>query len=278
MEGDPVPAGRPTRAVVAIASAAAVVAGLAVAAVLVGSGPDGERSSPSSSTTTATTVLPVPPPGAPSTSPPPGPVGRLAVDEAEVALGATAANGAFTLRNVGDAPLVWTASPVGRFIAVAPGSGTLPPGGTARVGVVLDRLDAPEGPLDQVVAVDAGDAGAVQVPVRGAVARPPIAGNPTVALPTIRVVGCTDPVSTAVSVTVTDDSGVAAAVLRWDGPGAIGTGEAPMVVADDRATGTLGPFAGAGEVTWYVVVTDTLGTTGESPRAVVTVEACPAPG
>lgn len=267
-------AGLPRRAVVAIASAAAVVAALAVvAAVLVGgSEDDAEPAAPAS--TTATTVLPVPPPGAPPTSPPPAPVGRLVVDEAEVALGTVATNGAFTLRNEGNGPLVWTAAPVGRFIAVAPATGALPPGGTARVGVVLDRLDAPEGPLDQVVAIDAGDAGAAQVPVRGAVARPPIAGNPTAALPTIRVAGCAEPVSTAVSVTVTDDSGVAAAVLRWDGPGATGTGEAPMVVAADRATGTLGPFAGPGEVTWYVVATDTLGATGESPRAVVTVEAC----
>lgn len=273
-------AGLPKRAVFAIASAAAVVAAFAaVAAVLVdGDGNDDEQAASSSTSTTATTILPVPPPGAPPPSPPPRPVGRLVVDEAEVALGTTAVNGAVTLRNEGDGPLVWTAAPVGRFIAVAPGSGALPPGGTARVGVVLDRLDSPEGELDQVVAIDAGDAGAAQVPVRGTVARPPIAGNPTAALPTIRVAGCAEPVSTAVSATVTDDSGVAAAVLRWDGPGATGTGEAPMVVAADRATGTLGPFAGPGDVTWYVVVTDTLGATGESPRAVVTVEACPPPG
>lgn len=76
-----------------------------------------------------------------------------------------------------------------------------------------------------------------------------------------------------VSVTITDDRGVASAVLRWSGAN---VGQAAMTkVGASTWRATLGPFANAGSVAYRAVATDADGASAASPTASISVEPCP---
>ena len=77
-----------------------------------------------------------------------------------------------------------------------------------------------------------------------------------------------------ISVTVTDDRGVAAVVLRWD-HSVTGTGQRTMARAGSTWSATLGPFDDVGSVAFRAVATDTGGRTASTGTSSVAVDPCP---
>lgn len=77
-----------------------------------------------------------------------------------------------------------------------------------------------------------------------------------------------------VQVGVSDDRGTAKVVLRWSQAGG-GSGERTMTRSGSTWTGSLGPFANPGTVTYRAVATDTNGASAASPSASIGVDPCP---
>jgi RNA polymerase sigma factor (sigma-70 family) len=85
-----------------------------------------------------------------------------------------------------------------------------------------------------------------------------------------------EPKTNPVSATVNDGVGVSAAAVHWTGPA--GPGTAPMAANGSLWTGSIGPFAKPGPVTWYITATDAAGNTGTGPTGTFMVNrGCPIP-
>lgn len=77
-----------------------------------------------------------------------------------------------------------------------------------------------------------------------------------------------------ISVSASDDRGIAKVVLRWSQAGG-GSGEKAMTRSGGTWTATLGAFANPGTVTYRAVATDTNSASASSPSASVGVDPCP---
>ena len=77
-----------------------------------------------------------------------------------------------------------------------------------------------------------------------------------------------------ISVSASDDRGIARVVLRWSQSGG-GSGERTMVRSSSTWSAELGPFAATGTVTYRAVATDTDSASASSPSASITVDPCP---
>lgn len=78
----------------------------------------------------------------------------------------------------------------------------------------------------------------------------------------------------AVSVSASDDRGIAQVVLRWTQAGGA-SGQKAMARSGSTWTATLGPFANPGTVTYRVTATDTDGASTTSSPSSVGVDPCP---
>jgi hypothetical protein len=161
------------------------------------------------------------------------------------------------------------------FMGLPFGSGSIAPGGRARVTVVLDRSAAAEGRLSGRVRVTS-DGGAGTVELTATVGRPPTFDGLVADPPRLGAAGCAPPTPrfSSVGATVTDESGVASARLHWtDASGAAGS--TAMAARGGRFSARLGPFAGGGTVTCWVEAVDTMGNRGRSGERTVVVSPCP---
>jgi RNA polymerase sigma factor (sigma-70 family) len=113
-------------------------------------------------------------------------------------------------------------------------------------------------------------------PITLAPNQPPSIGATTRSSPGTNMQTTCNPANSTrtVSVTVTDDRGVASVVLRWSGAAA-GQRTMARVGTSNTWQATLGPFTAAGTVTYRAVTTDTSGVTATSPTASVAVDPCP---
>ncbi len=307
--GFPPPAYPPPRSrrPLAVAAAAAVVAAVLVLALL---RPEPAEeipvavASPGPTTTAAVVAVPsstdpVPPstdPGPPSTDPVPiapppaappsntnatldpdpvttagGP--RLSLSATTLAFGTTSTAQALEILNDGGAFLTWTAG-AGSPFSVAPAGGSIAPGDSVRVTVRLNRAAASEGRVEGTVEVDS-DGGTQTVRLTASVTRPPAIDPVTIDNPRLAQPPCsTAPTAASVRATVIDGSGIADVTLHWrDASGAAGS-RAMLVGSDNTYSGRLGPFTGAGTVTWWVEATDTAGAVARSTDRTATVSPC----
>lgn len=222
---------------------------------------------PPAATPTTTTVAPGPGPATTAAGP------RLSLSATTLAFGATSTAQTLEILNDGGAFLTWTAGAASPF-SVAPAGGSIAPGDSVRVAVRLDRAAAPEGRVEGTVEVSS-DGGAQAVRLTASVDRPPAIDPVTIDNPRLGLPPCsTAPTAASVRATVIDGSGVAGVTLRWrDASGAAGR-RAMAAGADSTYSGRLGPFAGAGTVTWWVEATDTAGAVARSTDRTATVSAC----
>lgn len=79
-----------------------------------------------------------------------------------------------------------------------------------------------------------------------------------------------------VTVSATDDRGIAGVVLRWD-PAGSESGVLTLTRVGTSSTwqGTLGPFAVARTVSYWAMATDSDGVSSSSAPASVAVDPCP---
>jgi hypothetical protein len=225
---------------------------------------------PEPATTTTTVPAPVTTVATPVAST--GPLLRLPATS--LAFGATSTAEALEIANDGDAPLSWTAGASPDIFSVTPATGRVAPGATVRATVRLNRPAAAEGRVEGVVRVDS-DGGRRDVRLTASVTHAPVVANVIIDNPRLARSPCSvDPTSAAVSATVTDETGVAAVVLRWrDATGAAGS-RALVASRDGTYSGRLGPFTAPGTVTWWIEATDQLGATGRSSDRTATVAPC----
>jgi RNA polymerase sigma factor (sigma-70 family) len=150
-------------------------------------------------------------------------------------------------------------------------------GSTTVPGEITDPVDPAEGPQQTVPPSIGGPPVTLapptvaptapnQAPSVGATSRSPAGSMQT---------SCNPANDTrTISVTASDDRGVAQVLLRWTQAGG-GSGQKPMTRSGSTWTATLGPFANPGTVTYRVAATDTDGASTTSSPASVGVDPCP---
>jgi hypothetical protein len=162
-----------------------------------------------------------------------------------------------TLRNTRPDPIAWKATSDVSWVDLTPPSGRLDGSGTASITVRL-LPSSPEGPVHATVTVTGGDGSVAAVEVTGTVEHPPQV-SASIKQCTVRA--------------VTDDP-TPKVRLHWraaSDPEASDT----MTLAGDAYQADLPPSAAP--LTWWVEVTDALGTTVRTPDRVNDLGVC-APG
>lgn len=182
-------------------------------------------------------------------------------------LGAAAPAADVRLTNPGGLPVDFTIGPgpgSAAFSASPPG-GTLGPGESLSVAFGVDRSSLAEGSHRRRFAIDAGDAGAVDVEVRASVER----------APTVRLVrapsatmSCPWSVPPLIAGEVADEATVGAVTVAWTGPGP--AGQAPLTSpAPGQWRGQVAIGHVNGTWTWVVRATDARGNVGTASGATV---------
>ena len=150
-----------------------------------------------------------------TTPPPPPAPGALDVSLTTVDLGATTGSSSFDVTNTGGTPIIWAADgTVFPFTLVGAG-GTLQPGASQTVTVVLDRARLAEGNVQATVLLTAPGVDATQVELRARVERAPaltLVAGPAGTLPACQW-------SSNITVGYTDESAIRLpATVHWAGP------------------------------------------------------------
>ncbi|HWJ62894.1 MAG TPA: RNA polymerase sigma factor [Acidimicrobiales bacterium] len=150
-------------------------------------------------------------------------------------------------------------------------------GSTTVPGQVVDPVDPADGAPQTVPPSIAGPPVTLSPPTAAPTApnQPPVIGGTSRSPAGAMQTSCNPANDTrTITVTASDDRGVAQVVLRWTQAGG-GTGQLAMSRSGSTWTATLGPFANPGSVTYRAVATDTDGVTATSPSASVGVDPCP---
>ena len=268
------------------AVAAAVLAVLALALRPGGSQPDDvaatESTTTEASTTTTSTLAPTSTTAATSTTTtvvPPVKPARLVVQSGPNDLGATATQATVSFANDGGEPMTWTAGVELPGAMAVPASGTLAPGATARVVVVVDRRGLPEGSFGGSLVLDGrrpangASAGSARVGITGMVRHAPVISASAAERTFIGVLGPAFCRQSDVRATVADESALLSVVLRWiGGGGASDPSTIPMVLNGGEWVATLGPPTSNVDITWWIEATDALGTPTRGPGHVLDVQ------
>lgn len=176
------------------------------------------------------------------------------------------------------------------WLSVSQAAGTLAAAGTTMLTIVLDRQSAPDGALNGSLQLTAltepsaatGPVTALTVAVNGTVDHPPLVAKPTTDVVQLTLGPC-PPTTMTVSVTASDNAGLASVVLHWQLVQLVG-GVYPHTVAqgtqqmtDPSGSGTyaagVGPFDRTGQLTVWGTATDTAGHSTDSTAAQVPVVA-----
>jgi len=222
-----------------------------------------------------------PKPAAPSFSPPPPPPpavpvpttpapvpGNLVVSTGLVDFGTGLISVSMTLTNTGDQSLNWSISGAIAPFGVSSSAGTLGPGASSSVDVVVDRAAAPEGTISADAVVVSSSSGGTDLTLRAVVDR-----SPRVSI----IQGAPDPTCLPIAVPTiiarVDDNSPVSVVLSWSGPGAPGS---VSMGASGNWSGPLGVEYVDGVWNYVVTATDSAGNVGMATGS-ARVQ-CPTPG
>ena len=241
-----------------------------------------ESTTTEASTTTTSTLAPTSTTAATSTTTtvvPPVKPARLVVQSGPNDLGATATQATVSFANDGGEPMTWTAGVELPGAMAVPAAGTLAPGATARVVVVVDRRGLPEGSFGGSLVLDGrrpangASAGSARVGITGMVRHAPVISASAAERTFIGVLGPAFCRQSDVRATVADESALLSVVLRWiGGGGASDPSTIPMVLNGGEWVATLGPPTSNVDITWWIEATDALGTPTRGPGHVLDVQ------
>ena len=174
----------------------------------------------------------------------------------------------FTITNSGGGPLSYALGP-SAHLSLSRATGTLAPGASHTVIVTLARALAPEGPFRGGVDISSVEAGNRRMPATATIApRPPVIGGLTTDQPAVYYIPeC--PV-TRVLVAFTDESTVTG-VLHWLITPGDTAGQAALAPEGSQLSAALlRPLTPSpAEYEYWVVLTDALGATTESPHQMI---------
>jgi RNA polymerase sigma factor (sigma-70 family) len=202
-----------------------------------------------------------PSPSATSIAPAPA---VLTVSTGSIDLGRRARTGTVTVGNTGGEVLTWTASPTARWLTVSPSSGQLDGGATSTLTITADRSQLPEGRSTASVVIS-GAGQSRTVTVTATEERAPVVGTPTT--------GASPSCQVPVTVSASDESGLASVTLFWSGPS--GRGQLAMSGSGTTWSAEIGPVNVGGDFAMYAVARDTRGNTATGPTRTVYVNPCP---
>ena len=239
-----------------------------------GTGTPSPSGTASTATTTGTATATGTTSGAATT---PAAAAHLSIGAGSIAFGggrsSSSTRRTVTLTDDGGQPLTWTATRTGAGYSVSPGSGTLNPGQSVTLTVVLNRANLAEGSARGTLDVGASPAGqSFHLPLTGSVNNPPaitLRSSSTTLAYSAAGTGCLAQVG-GLSALVTDDSGVSSVVLSWsDG------GSHSVSLSQDGAPwyGSYGPFSAVRNYTLTVTATDVNRNAG-TLRFTVSVVSC----
>lgn len=203
----------------------------------------------------------------------------------EVDFGPESSERLLTFRNAGETELAWEARAEVPWLQLTPSVGTLAPGESGAVRVVLDRTLLGEGAHEETVAILVGEQ-EVAVIVRAVApgTGPAIADVATNAQlleggggPFVYRAGC-EPEQTAftVSASVSDPSGLATVELVYVPPDGQEQ-RREMTLRGDRYEAALGPFSFLAPVEFYVAATDSVGNVSSGEAVAVEILDCGEP-
>jgi hypothetical protein len=189
---------------------------------------------------------------------------------ARLDLGATARGGSLSLTNTTAQEQAWSLISPSASLRVSPGAGTLAPGESRTLSLLLNRTGYPEGDLTFALPVRAEPLGTTAtVTVTASVEHPPTIGR-TWASPAT-VLAC-QPTKVTVTVTADDESGFTGSAA-WNATGKrVITTMAPI---DGGLSAGVGPFPVAGTHVVDITVVDARGNAATS-RTTVAVVSCTA--
>ncbi len=155
---------------------------------------------------------------------------------------------------------------------VAPDT-TLPPGGRATIVAKLDRSRAPEGQIKTEIRAAQPD-GVAPLAVRAEVDRAPVVSKTEITPKALTASPCPGSTPAQVRVALVEESGIDVARIHWREAG--GAERFSPLTPTEAATftGSLGPVAVAGELTWWVLAVDVRGNTTVSAPAPLAVTGC----
>jgi RNA polymerase sigma factor (sigma-70 family) len=192
--------------------------------------------------------------------------GTLTASTRTIDLGRTSSRSTVGVTNTGDLPVSYRVSSGTRWLSVAPATGEVAGGGSARIAIRADRSKVRVGRSTGSILI-AWDGGSVKVSVSleehaPAVGAPQAEANPSCRQRTV-----------SVTARVTDASGLASVTLTWTGPN--GAGSATMSGSGSTWTAPMGPFTLGGDITMQVHATDRYGHTTTGPAGSASATPCP---
>ncbi len=248
-------------------------AGVATSTTAVVSPPPSTPSTPSSGGaegapgSTATTGPPAPP-----TAAPPAPPAALVLSTSSIALGASSSTATFSVSNQGGQAASLTTSSSSATLAVATGSATIAPGGSATLTVTLDRAAEAEGARTFTVSVAApGATGGGQVVVTATVERAPTITNLARTPASVRTSTSCGQTLTRVSLDATDESGIASVSVLWSSDGVFGQRTPLSLDGSGHWTAQVGSFSVTGTRSLTVEVIDSRGNHANASTSVLVV-------
>jgi hypothetical protein len=173
--------------------------------------------------------------------------------------------------------MAWTAAVELPGAAAVPAAGTVAPGATPEVVVVVVRSALPGGSFGGSLVLagrqsaGGGPAGSARVGITGQVRRAPVIGTSVADRSFIGVGGPDFCRQSEVRATVRDES-VLTVVLRWTGGGASSPLTRSMTRDGSEWVATLGPPSAEADITWWVEATDALGATTRGQSRVLDVQ------
>jgi hypothetical protein len=173
--------------------------------------------------------------------------------------GLTATTASVVVGNDGQAPLTFTTSASGSGLTVDPVAGTLQPGASQSVTVMLDRTVPNQGSFAGSIEITSG-AGNATVAVTALVdSGPTISGEVATPLSVVTT-KCTKvphpATMSTITASVTASMPLKVVVLHWQGTGSNGSGTASMTGSGSDYAATLPAFAVASPVDWWVTAID----------------------
>ena len=202
--------------------------------------------------------------------PPPPPPGKIVVIANPIIFGLSTVTAPVGLRNDGGQAVGWSAAVGLVGFSVAPSSGSLAPGETLDIQVSVDRASLPEGtPRTDLIVTSPGGGGSVSVEAR--VERAPTIGPLNRTPPVVRNSNSCGPTLVSLSITASDESGIASVEVVWSSDGSFAQRTALAPNGSGAYLGSIGSFSKLGTNNFTAHVLDTRGNASTASASVVVI-------
>ena len=226
--------------------------------------PPAQTTVPTTDSTAVATTVAV----ATTPPPPPAPPGRIVLIANPIIFDVSQVTATARLRNDGGQSAGWSAAAGLAAFSVSPSSGSLAPGESIDIQISVDRAGLAEGtPRTDVVVTSAGGGGSVSVEAR--VERAPIIGPLNRTPPLVRNSNSCGPTLVNVSITASDESGIASVEVLWSSDGSFAQRTALAPNGAGAYLGTIGSFSKLGTNNFTAHVLDTRGNASTAAASVV---------